>query len=109
MIVWPGYEDMVTEEMKDRIKFSRLTEPLGKTATDYECMVYLHTATLAGKPSERWCRVYEHLFSQAYPDQAKKIGLYRNGLDEVDRRELDKLRDWIYDRQMESMKRGRAS
>jgi hypothetical protein len=103
---------MVTDEMKAGIKFSRMarmSELSVRAATDYECMVYLHTATLAGRPSERWCRIYEHLFSQAYPDQAKKIGLYRDGLDEMDTRELDKLREWIYERQVESMKQRRAS
>jgi hypothetical protein len=96
---------MVTDEMKDRIKSSRLTEPLGKTATDYECMVYLHTASLAAKPTDRWCKIYEHLFSRAYPEQAKKLGVYDGELDPSEERELDGLRDWIYELQMKSLTR----
>jgi hypothetical protein len=99
---------MVTEEMKDKIKFSRLSEPLMKTATDYECMVYLHTATLAAMPNDRWCRIYEHLFSQAYPEQAKKIGISSDGLNDMDKRELMRLRDWIYEQQMKAIRQKRA-
>lgn len=84
--MWPGYEDLVTDEMKGKIRISRLTEPFTKTATDYECMVYLHTASLAAMPSERWCRVYEYLFSQAYVEQAKKFGVYRDELDDGEKR-----------------------
>ena len=35
IIAWPGYEDLVTDEMKRRIRISRLTEPFTKIATDY--------------------------------------------------------------------------
>lgn len=108
IIVWPGCEDLVTDEMKERLRISRLSEPLAKTATDYECMVYLHTASLAAMPSDRWCRIYEHLFSQAYPEQAKKIGVYRNGLNDVEKRELMRLRDWIYEQQMKGIREKRA-
>jgi hypothetical protein len=99
---------MVTEEMKDRIKFSRLSDPLTRTATDYECMVYLHTASLAGKPSDRWCRIYEHLFSQYYSEQAKRIGIANNLLDDAEKRELARLRDWIYEQQMKAIRQKRA-
>jgi hypothetical protein len=95
---------MVTEEMKYRTQSSRLSEPSAKTASDYECMVYLHTATLAGRPNDRWCRIYEYLFSQAHPEQAKKIGVYSNGLNDMEKRELVRLRDWIYERQMSLMR-----
>jgi len=108
IIVWPGYEDMVTDEMRDKIKFSRLSEPFTKTATDYECMVYLHTASLAGRPSDRWCGIYEHLFSQSYSEQAKKIGIYSDELNDVEKRELVRLRDWIYEQQMKAIRQKRA-
>lgn len=96
IIVWPGYEDMVTDEMKVGIKSSRLarmSEPSISTATDYECMVYLHTATLAGRPSDRWIRIYQYLFSQAYHEKAKRIGGCVDALDDAEKRDLDKLRD----------------
>jgi hypothetical protein len=106
--VWPGYEDLVTDEMKNKVRISRLNGPLTKTATDYECMVYLHTASLAAMPNDRWCRIYEYLFSQAYPDQAKKIGVYSNELNDVEKRELVRLRDWIYEQQMKAIRQKRA-
>ena len=106
--MWPGYEDLVTEEMKHRIRISRLSEPFTNTATDYECMVYLHTASLAAMPSERTCRIYEYLFSQAYPEQAKKIGVYRNELNDPEKRELVRLKSWIYEQQMKSIRQKRA-
>lgn len=105
--MWPGYEDLVTDEMKTRIRMARLRQPLATTATDYECMVYLHTATLAHIPNERWCRVYEFLFSRAYPEQAGKIRVYRTELNEVEKRELGELKSWIHQQQMKAMRNKR--
>lgn len=104
--MWPGYEDLVTDEMKTRIRLTRLARPPAATASDYECMVYLHTATLACMPNEMWSRIYEFLFSQAYPEQAKKIGVYKDELRDGEKRELTRLRSWIYQQQMKTIKKG---
>jgi len=55
------------------------------TATDYEAMVYLHTASLATPFSESWYNIYMYLLSKYYPQQAKRIGVYREKLTEVER------------------------
>jgi len=104
--VWPGYEDLVTDEMKSRIRLTRFAQHPAATASDYECMVYLHTATLARMPNEMWGRIYEFLFSQAYSEQAKKIGIYRNELEDTKKRELTGLRRWIYQQQIKAIKKG---
>ena len=57
IIVFKGYEDMVTEEMKTRIMAERLKNN-DDTATDYEAMIYLHTASLAVPLSEDWYNIY---------------------------------------------------
>lgn len=67
IIVYQGMEDMVTEEMKNRIELERLANP-DEMATDYEAMVYLHTASLATPFSETWYHIYSYLFSKYHPE-----------------------------------------
>ncbi|MHA1621593.1 MAG: hypothetical protein ACTSVO_05565 [Candidatus Heimdallarchaeaceae archaeon] len=99
IVVWKGYEDMVTEEMKIRIRLERLLTS-EETATDHEAMVYLHTASLAVPFSREWYDIYTFLFSKYYPEQAKRIDVYREQINEMEQRELSKLKKWIYEKQM---------
>ena len=100
IVVFTGCEDFVTEEMKARIHIERLLTPFEKSATDYEAMVYLFTASLAVPFSERWYNIYTFLFSKYYPEQAKRIGVYRENISESEKRELSRLKKWIYQKQM---------
>jgi len=90
---------MVTENMKTRIQIERLATPFSETATDYEAMVYLHTASLAVPFSQEWYNIYTFLFSKYHPEQAKVIGVYREQLTELEQHELTKLKKWIYQQQ----------
>lgn len=90
----------MTEEMKSRIQMERLATPLSETATDYEAMVYLHTASLAVPISQEWYHIYSFLFSKYHPEQAKKIGVYKDQITELEQRELRRLKEWIYRQQM---------
>lgn len=99
IVVFKGYEDMVTEEMKTRIMAERLKNN-DDTATDYEAMVYLHTASLAVPLSEDWYNVYTYLFSKYYPEKAKRIGVYKKSLTKAEERELEDLKKWIYEQPM---------
>jgi len=101
IVVFKGYEDLVTEDMKTRITLERMADPFSDTATDYEAMVYLHTASLAVPFSKEWYDIYTYLFSEYYPEEAKKIGVYRENLTEPERRKLMDLKKWIYRQQME--------
>ena len=100
IVVFTGCEDFVTERMKVRIYMERLLNPFDESATDYEAMVYLFTASLAVPFSERWYNIYTFLFSKYYPEEAKRIGVYRDNLSELEQYELSRLKKWIYEKQM---------
>jgi len=102
IVVFRGFEDLVTEEMKARITVERLADPFSNTATDYEAMVYLHTASLAVPFSEDWRNIYMYLFSKYYPTHAERIGVYKDKLTEQEKRKLKDLKKWIYKQQMNS-------
>jgi hypothetical protein len=101
IIVYTGWEDVVTDEMKNRIQIERLANPLKETATDYEAMVYLHTASLATPLSREMTSIYSYLFSKYHTKQAKEIGVYMDKITEIEERELTQLKDWIFKKQME--------
>lgn len=100
IVVFTGCEDIVTEEMKTKITIERFASPLSETATDYEAMVYLHTASLAVPFSREWYNIYAFLFSKYHPEQAKLIGVYRENITDTEKRELEKFKKWIYKQQM---------
>ena len=99
VVAYKGWEDVVTDEMKNNIVTERLAHPTSETATDLEAMVYLHTASLATPLGSELTNVYSFLFSKYYTEQAKGIGVYTDKIDETEQRELTKLKKWIYDRQ----------
>lgn len=99
VVAYRGWEDAVTNEMKNNILTERLANASSDTATDMEAMVYLHTASLATPLGRDLENVYSYLFSKYYPEPAKEIGVYKDKIDENEQRELSKLKQWIYDRQ----------
>ena len=103
IVVFTGCEDIVTEEMKTRIQMERLLTYEG-TATDYEAMIYLHTASLTVPFSEDWFHIYSFLFSKYHPDQAKEIGVYSEQITELEQHELSRLKKWMYKQQMGNVK-----
>jgi len=100
IVAFTGYEDCVTDEMKTRIQIERLATPFDEKATDYEAMVYLHTASLAVPFSREWYNIYTYLFSKYHPEQARTIGVYREQITDIEKRELTNLKKWIYKQQM---------
>jgi hypothetical protein len=102
IIAYPGWEDAVTDDMKFRIQMERFATPPSETSTDYEAMVYLHTASLATPLSREMTNVYSYLFSKYHTKQAKGIGLYMDKITETEERELSRLKKWIFEKQMKS-------
>jgi hypothetical protein len=102
IIAYQGWEDIVTEDMKNRIQMERLANPSSETATDYEAMIYLHTASLATPLSREMQNIYSFLFSKYHLEQAKQIGVYTDKITEQEQRELLKLKKWICQKQTES-------
>jgi len=96
----------VVKEIKREFK----ENPNRKTASDTEAMVYLQTASLAAPLNEQACRIYFYLFrkylkkkgwksfkgSTAFLDDYKTLSDY-------DKRELAKLKDWIYKQQQKDL------
>lgn len=95
IVVFTGYEDLVIEKMKTRIHLERLLNS-EDSATDYEAMVYLHTASLAMPLSREWYNIYTFLFSNYHSKQAKAIGVHREQITELEQREFTRLKKWIY-------------
>jgi hypothetical protein len=100
VVAYTGWEDMVTDEMKNNILTERLANAKSETATDLEAMVYLHTASLAAPIGREMFNVYSYLFSKYHPKEAKGIGIYSDKIDEKEQKELAKLKDWIYKQQI---------
>jgi len=101
IVAYTGCEDIITEEMKRKIQIERLSEPFSDTATDYEAMVYLHTASLALPLSQEWYNIYTFLFTKYHPEKAKEIGVHTERISELEQRELAQLKKWIYRQQTE--------
>jgi len=97
IIAYKGWEDVVTEEMKIRIQMERMTNPSVEIATDYEAMIYLHTASLATPLPREMENIYSFLFSKYYTEHAKRIGVFTENINETEQRELAKLKKWIHD------------
>jgi hypothetical protein len=108
IITFPGYEDIVTPEQRLRITAERMKKikegDLSKEATDFEAMLYISTVSLAQPLSEEWFNIYAYLFSKYYPEQAKEIGVPKT-LNSYELTELKKLKEWIYRKQIEHLKK----
>jgi hypothetical protein len=99
IIVYSGCEDLVTGKMKTRIQLERLTDFSDDSVSDYEAMVYVHTASVCVPFSGEWFDIYTYLFSKYHPEQAKAIGVYKQELSDIEQRELESLKKWIYRKQ----------
>jgi len=108
IVGYPPWHQDITDEMKGRVKIERmkalmLNENLDM-ATDYEAMVYLHTASLAAPMNSRWCRIYLYLFKKFYPKKADFISEADATVSKYELRYLNDLKRWIYRKQKEAMK-----
>lgn len=99
IVVYSGCGDLVTDEIKNRIQIERLTNFSDQSVGDYEAMVYVHTASLNVQFPQEWFNIYTYLFSKYHPEQAKAIGVYKEELSEIEQRELESLKKWIYRKQ----------
>ena len=102
------YEDMITPDMKEKTTIHRLAgikEIDNQRCTDYEAMLYMHTASLVNSFSHTWYKLYMHTFSQFYDinqilDKGEKLEkIYDNEMDD-----LNHLKSWIYKKQIDSIK-----
>jgi hypothetical protein len=107
VITWPGYEDAVAD-LKGNVNLYRLASAKDiqeKMASDYEAMLYIHTATFVNPIGEPFLSIYFDLFRKYHGDEiADSIGLERKELSEYDMSHLKRLKSWIYRTQMENLK-----
>jgi hypothetical protein len=108
IIAWPGCEDCVPEELATRARLARLVSH-EETATNEECLIYMHTVSLVSPLDQTWYNIYTFIFSQLFPKQAKKIGVYRDQLDSFEQQHLKGLKDWIWRKQVEALKQRKAA
>jgi len=107
VITAPGYENRITSNINENIHMYRLLEAkdiCNKLATDYEAMLYIHTASFFQPLSHRWYKIYLHTFSQ-YHDVNQILSNYP--MEKMKEHELDhlqNLKSWIHKRQSEYIK-----
>lgn len=109
-----GWEDQITEELKQDIRLARLAQVIKKEweeglATEEEALAYVMTASLAAPFSREWYDIYVWLFNRYC--ERKKIELPEDlkSERELDGMEKDLLRDlraWIRKQQLKAW-RGR--
>ena len=111
IITIPGYRD-ITKNMTERVHIYRLLETneiKNKMATDYEVMLYIHTASFTGPFSHSWFKIYLNTFSKYYE---VKLLLEDNLLEDLDDNEIEQLQDlksWIYKKQTNRLKQKYSS
>lgn len=100
-----AWASIITKEQKGRItierlkQISRLKGKKIERATDYEALIYLHTASLATPLGHHWSKIFFYLFKKFYPDKSDFISEYEAEIDEYCRQELEGLKRWIFRRQ----------
>lgn len=107
VITWPGYEDLAKNH-KDRIITYRLVgvkDIQEKKAVDYEAMLYISTASFDAPLSHEWVKLYARLFRQYYgSEKSDAIGITEEKVYDNELHQLDRLKSWIYKRQMDYLK-----
>lgn len=98
----------IPQQMKDRVRLERLAKIVDdEMSTDYEAMVFLHTASLAQPFNQTWFNIYTYLFNQFHGDIVPKPNIGATELNEMEKAELVNLKSWIYKQQLKEWKRKR--
>ena len=109
LIVTPSYVDGVTSEQTDKHRLYCIAKAIecvkNKEATDYDAMLYYSYASLECSPSRDNAECYMYLFFKFYKDAEKTLGTKCPELDVNQFESIKKLKQWIFKKQMEGMKR----
>lgn len=99
----PEWKDLLRdEELKFQAKLHRLANSLKiiqeEKATEYEALLYLHTASLTAPLKEEWVRIYKYLFKKFCPDKLPEniAKDFPDELNEYEQKLLDDLRKRIF-------------
>lgn len=108
LIGHPGWMHLLKSEhfIKTAIEH-RIKEAMNcvkeEVATEYEALLYLHTASLAAPFSTEWYRIFFHLFDKFYGHLAPQDLKFNGKLSDDEERSLLDLRKWIFDKQMKAI------
>lgn len=104
----PMWADIITKDQMANVKIERLKAVMKgeyDTATDYEALLYLSTASLDTPLSTCFFHIYCHLFKKHYPDKSDFLSEHDTQLDKfVEPSELKRLKDWIFRKQKQHLK-----
>lgn len=107
IITAPRYENTITYDMRSKTIQYRLVEINNideNKSTDYEAMLYLHTASFENPLSHSWYKLYVHTFSKYH--NIKQI-LGNEPMEKIHENEFEYLNDlksWIYNKQIKHLK-----
>jgi len=106
----PEWKDLLKdEELQFQAKLHRLANSLKiiqeEKATEFEALLYLHTASLTAPLKEEWVRIYKYLFKKFYPNKLPEniAKDFPDKLNEYERRLLDDLRRRIFKVQIQHL------
>jgi len=111
-IVMPLFEDAaIPDNIRNQIFMERilLARNGEKLASEAETLWYLSTASLSAPFSYSWYRIFLYLFRRWCMNTKKEIPEFAGEeivLEELEQRELKRLREWLYSKSMEHLKKG---
>lgn len=114
VIVFPGgWGDTLPEWLKNAVTLERLADSIKAgnctrlTGTDAEACAYLYTASLTAPMDHDWSQIYLHIVGKTYGRWNKgemPNDIKVESLDSQQMADLNRLKSWIYDRQIKVRK-----
>lgn len=107
IIVFQGYEDFVSYELKSRVNIHRLLESkdiLEEMATDYELLIYLTTISYETMLPHTWYKIYLNMFSKYYKIPIQFENKIVEKIFDNEYEILKRLKRWIYKKQVNRMR-----
>lgn len=109
IIAVPGYEDNVTDDMKQKYQFEaklNIKEIFEKEeAPDYHALLQLSQSSLSITPSRTFTKIQLQLGKKFFAEKCNFVKEEKLELNEE--RELLKLKKWIFKKQIEHLKKRR--
>ena len=100
--------NIVPEKLKDMALPLRILHSLDcikeQKATEFEALIYLHTASMSQPLSDEWARIYMWLFWKYFPEKAKRINVPEVTLGSYEKHLLNQLRYRIFKTQMKHIR-----
>jgi len=97
---WPEIPDGLKETCRKKMMERTIDDGM---STEYEVMVYLHTASLVIPFNQIWYDIYTYLFNKYHSDIIPEV-IGKTEIDNQEKEELIKIRKWIYRQQVEYLR-----